>query len=260
MLTYQPLDALPILMVFLLTVGLLLLSIEAGYYLGKRIQKRWPDHSESGVGVMVGASLAFLGFMLAFITGVAVNIFIQRMQLVVTEANAIGTTYLRAGYLDEPYSSDSRRLLSEYVDWRLKALDRSQLETAITRSEQIHTQLWSIAETVARLSPVPTISLYISSLNEVIDLHAERVAMELRIRVPPTILLALYLVAILTMVLIGIHGSYSEKRNYLALIMMVLILAMVFILIIDLDRSQHGLLKIPHQPLLDLQKQIQQVR
>lgn len=259
MLAYQPLDQLSIPGVYMLTVVVLMISIVSGYRLGNFFQKRWPDHSESGVNAMVGASLASLGFLLAFIAGIAVNIFNERMELVIKEADAIGTTYLRAGYLEQPVSTRSRELLREYVDMRLAALDRAQLETAIARSEEIQQELWDQAEIVARNNPTPIIALYIGSLNELIDLHAERINKELAIRVPPFFLLAVYLVAILTMMLIGVYGSYSGKLNYLAIFIMILIISTVFLVIVDLDRSHQGLITIPQSALMDLQRQIQTV-
>ena len=72
---------------------------------------------------MLGAALALLGFLLAFVTSIAIGNFNQRRHLVVLEANAIRTTYLRAGYLTEPYGTQSRELLREYVSLRLEALD-----------------------------------------------------------------------------------------------------------------------------------------
>ena len=70
---------------------------------------------------------------------------------------------------------------------------------------------------IAVESPLPTISLYISAVNEVIDLHAERVAVGIDIRIPPTILLGVYIVALFTTFLVGVQTGYGEKRNYLAL-------------------------------------------
>ena len=67
----------------------------------------------------------------------------------IQEANAIGTTYLRSGYLDEPYRTELAGSVREYVDLRLAALDPAKLEMAITRSEQIHNELWKSAETIA---------------------------------------------------------------------------------------------------------------
>ncbi len=67
MIDHQPLDSLPIWGVFSFTLVLLVISVEAGFRFGKEVQKRWPDHSESSVGAMVGAALALLGFLLAFV-------------------------------------------------------------------------------------------------------------------------------------------------------------------------------------------------
>lgn len=55
----------------------------------------------------------------------------------------------------------------------------------------------------------------------------------------------------------GIQGSYSGKRNFIAMVVMVLILSMIFMLISDLERGQGGLLQVTHQPLIDLQHLLQ---
>lgn len=251
--TNQPLDLLPIWAVFLLTVFILFLAAEAGFHLGKLFQKRWPDKSEAGVGAMVGAALALLGFLLAFVVGIDIENFNHRRQLVVAEANAIGTAYLRAGYLDDPFGMESRLLLREYVSLRLKALDPSATQAAIARSDQIHDELWLLAEEVARADSGETTALYISAVNEVIDLHTERITAELGFRVPPIIILSLYMVAVMTMMLIGVYDSYRDKHNLVALVMIVIIISVVFWVIIDMDRSNIGLLQIPQDALVDLQ-------
>ena len=99
----QPLDLLPIWAVYIFTVIVLFLAEEVGFRSGRLVQKRWPDGAEASVGTMVGAALVLLGFLLAFVTSIAIGNFNQRRHLVVLEANAIETTYLRAGYLAEPY-------------------------------------------------------------------------------------------------------------------------------------------------------------
>ena len=178
MATLEPgklLDLLPLWGVFLTTVVLSLLAVELGYRLGLIWQRRNHADEVGPIGTMAGATLALLAFLLAFVTGMSVNRFDNRRGLVVDEANAIGTTYLRAGYLDEPYASKSRALLREYVDVRIAALDPSKLAEMRDRSEQIHAELWSRAEMVARANAQsPVAALYIQSLNEVIDLHTKR--------------------------------------------------------------------------------------
>ncbi len=104
--------------------------------------------------------------------------------------------------------------------------------------------------------PTPTIALYLASLNEVIDLHTERVNAELGYRVPPIMVMGLYIVAVMTMILIGVYDSYREKHNLMALIMVVLVVSVLFFVIIDMDRSNVGLLQIPQKALIELQQRL----
>jgi len=254
--TVQPLDSLPVWAIYLLTVLVLLAAMEAGYRFTKVNQRKRTAEGDTGIGAMAGATLALLGFLLAFMVGFAANLSSERRQLVIKEANAIGTAYLRAGYLDEPYRMESRELLREYVDMRIAALDLDERVDAVLRSEEIHNELWTRAEQVARESPLDTISLYISSVNEVIDVHTERIIYGIDIRVPATVLLGMFIVALFTMFLVGMQSGYAEKRNYVALVVLVLILSVVFFLIVDLDRSQEGLMRVPQQALYDLQRQL----
>ena len=239
-----------------LTVLAMLATMEVGYRLTRARQRKSQDKTDAGVGAMSGASLALLAFLLAFVVSLGSGIAAERRHLVMAEANAIGTTYLRAGYLDEPYRTEARDLLREYTDLRLAALDPAKLAAAVTRSEEIHNELWASAEVIAVENPLPTTSLYISSVNEVIDRHAERVAIGVDIRIPPTVLLGVYVVALFTTLLVGVQSGYGEKRNYVALVVLVLILSVVFLLIVDLDRSQEGLLQVSQLPMFDLQRQL----
>jgi hypothetical protein len=249
--TSQPLDSIPTWAIYLLTVLLMFTTMEAGYRLGKTRLRESIAKPDSGVGAIVGATLALLAFLLAFVVGFAANIFNERREFVIAEANAIGTAYLRSGYLDEPYRTESRDLLREYVDMRLAAREPETREMALTRSEDIREELWSCAEIIARENPVDTIAIYIESINEVIVMHTKRIQVGVGIRVPPTIVFGLYLVAVGTMFLVGMGSAYRENRNHIALI-----LSVVFLLIVDLDRSQDGLLRVPQQALLDLQSQL----
>ena len=260
MLETQLLDSLPLWSVYVLTAFFLLLGLEAGFRLGKIKQKRWPDRAESEVGAMVGATLALLAFLLTFATSFAFEVFNERRLLIVQEANAIGSAYMQAGLLPEPLSEKSRLLFKEYVNLRLAAMDRTQTIQAIARSEAIQDELWSFVEPIAKGNPDPIIALYITSLDNVMDIHTQRLAAELGIRVPATILVGLYGIAFLTMLLVGVHFAYEERWNILALILVVLVLSAVFFLIVDLDRShQVGLLKISQKALIDLQENLKSV-
>ncbi len=93
-------------------------------------------------------------------------------------------------------------------------------------------------------------------MNQVIDIHTERITAELGFRVPLIIVLGLYIVAVMTMILIGVYDSYRAKHNLIALIMVVLIVSVVFLVIIDMDRSNVGLLQTPQKALILLQQKL----
>jgi hypothetical protein len=252
----QPLDLLPITAVYLLSVVLLLLAIECGFQLNRKLRARIKDESDAHVGVVAGASLGLLGFLLAFVVNLGTNVFSERLHLIIAEVNAISTAHLRAGLLEEPQRSASRQLLTDYVDLRLQAWQFGGLDEALRRSLEIQTQLWTLAEHSAIEQPTPTKSLYLGALNDVFDRHTERVVFGLGIRIPPTVVLSLYLVAILSVFLVGMLARNHEQRNLPATFILSLILSAVLLLIVDLDRPNDGFLRVPHQPMFDLQQQL----
>src|SRR5262249_52033807 len=144
---------------------------------------------ESPVGAMVGSILGLLAFLLAFTFGLAASRFDTRRQTVLEEANAIGTTYLRARLLPEPQRSTLENLLREYVDVRIRGVLENKLAEAAKRSEELQESLWSEAVKAANSkdsNPIMT-SLFIQSLNETIDVHAKRVLVSVRSRIPISI-------------------------------------------------------------------------
>jgi hypothetical protein len=233
------------------------LAFEGGYALSKAWERRWPDQAESNVNVLSGATMGLLAFLLAFVTAAAVDSFKDRREAVVNDANTIGTTYLRAGYLPEPESSESRQLLRDYVDVRLAAVESGQAAQSVAESEMIQNELWARAETLAKNSSTPTLALYISALNDMIDQHSVRVNVVFVSRIPWPLVLLLLGMAILSLGLVGLHAGYAAKRNLFALAAFILVLTVVFMIIVDLTRSNEGLFRVSQQAMLDLQRQIQ---
>jgi hypothetical protein len=217
-----------------------LLMAEVGYRLGGWWNKRSGEdktNKEGVVGALVGATLAMLAFLIVFINGFAADRFDRRRQLVLEEANAIGTTYLRAGFLDEPYRTRDRQLLIEYVDSRLAATDRSRFAVERAHSEQIHSQLWADAEAAVKANSNAVTALYVETLNDVIDIHENRITAA-SARVPFTIWIVIYFVALLAMLMVGFNNGLLGSRSLFPLVVLVLIFSAVILLIVDLDRPQ----------------------
>ncbi|MDB6023675.1 MAG: hypothetical protein JWQ04_3532 [Pedosphaera sp.] len=202
---------------------------------------------------IVTAMFGLLAFMLGFTFSLAASRFDARRVLVIEEANAIGTTYLRAGLLSEPYRTEIRKLLREYVKARVTSVQSGEIPQGMARADEMQERLWAEAVAAGGKNPGSILTgLFISSLNEVIDLHAKRIAFGLRNHIPTSIWAALCFLAVCTMGTMGYHTGLAGARSLLVIIPLVLTFSSVLFLIADLDHPQKGLLRVSQQALIDL--------
>jgi hypothetical protein len=249
----EPLDYLPLWGAFGVTVAILLLAVEAGFLLGGHQRRQSEEAQKAEVGEIVVALLGLMSLLLAFTFSLAASRAETRRSLVLEEANAIGTTWLRAGLLSEPYRGEIRGLLREYLEARLGAVQSGQVQQGIVRSEDLQNRLWAQAVAVGQKEPGSIVAgLFIASLNEVIDLHAKRVMFGLRTRIPPSIWAVLYSVTLLSLGAMGYNAGLAGARRSRAIFILVLTVSTVLLLIADLDRPQEGLVKASQQSLADL--------
>jgi hypothetical protein len=257
MINGQLLDSLPILGVFVAFALITMLCYEGGFRFGRWYQERTPGEQEGPTGMLVGSILALLAFLLAVTMGMASDRFDARRGVVLDEANAIGTTYLRAGYLPEPASSQIRELLRQYVPLRIVVTDQENVAQDIRRSEEILSQLWTIGQDVAKTTGQgDLVSLFLDSLNETIDLHETRVTAGIYARVPETVLLLLVGGSALSLGMVGYSAGLTKRRGFLNALVLVLALGAVIMIVVDLDRPREGFIQVSQQPLIDLQRQI----
>ena len=249
----SPLDLLPIWALFLLTFAIATGATEAGFRLGLRWQRWRPQAGDAAGGVMVGATLGMLGFFLAFLVGMAVDRFDGRRGMVMEEANAIGTSWLRAGYLDDADTQAIRPILEEYTRQRLRLPVEQERADALAQSTRLTTELWAQTERVAKAHPdLPAVAILVESVNQTIDIGSKRNVAMATWRIPGTIWLSVYVVAILTMLFVGFHGGLTGSRNQVEAVLLALTFAAVMNLIIDLDRPYAGLLQVNQEALLQL--------
>jgi hypothetical protein len=253
----QFIDALPIVGFFVAFSIVALVTIEFGYRLGRWWQTRTADEKEGPTTMIVGSLLALMAFLLAITMGMASDRFDTRRHLVLSEANAVGTAYLRAGYLPEPASSKVRDLLRVYAPLRIATSDPADIRVRLNRSVEIQGKLWSITEELARAAPdSDVLALFIVSLNEMIDLHETRVTAGLYARVPETILILLLLGSLLTLAMVGFNAGLTLQRAPPTVVILIIVLSAVITLVVDLDRPRDGFLEVSQQPLIDLLEQI----
>jgi hypothetical protein len=249
-----PLDAFPLWLLFLATIAIICVAVEAGYRLGNFRREHAPE-KDAPVGAMVAAMLGLLAFLLAFSFGLAASRFEERRHTVLDDANAIGTTYLRAALLPEPQRTEIRRLLRQYVDVRVEGVQQGTADQALSKSVELQGQLWSQTTAVAAQDSRSIVTgIFIQSLNQMIDLHSRRVMVGLQSRIPAVIWAVLYFVAILTMATMGYQEGLVGTRRSLASLAVVITFSVVMFLIVDLDRPMEGLLRVSQQTMLDLQR------
>lgn len=240
------------------TVAIVLASLEAGYRLGVFRHRRSDSEKETPVGEVVAATLGLLAFLLAFTFGFAASRFESRKELVIQEANAVGTAWLRAGLLPAPESAESRNLYRDYVAARLEGVQTGDLASVIRQSEELHLRLWKHAENAAgKQDSMVRTGLYIQALNEVIDLHTERIAMGTQNRIPAVIWIALFAETVLAMGAMGYHAGLTGTSRSLVAFSIALAFSGVIVLIADLDNPAMGMIRTGQQALVDVQKMME---
>lgn len=253
---YQRSEILVVTMLF----GLLLVATEIGFRRGRVIRGRLEDPAKSELTTLQGAMVGLLALLLAFSFAMAESRFETRRQLVLEEANAIGTTYLRSQTLAQSYRTKVATLLREYVADRLEyyaaGIDLKRLDEVNRQTNQLQTELWSQAMDAINTDPhsIPA-GLFISSLNEVIDLHMKR-DIARQNHVPEAVLHLLFLVAILAMGIVGFGCGIGDWRSLSVTVTMSLIITLVILVIMDLDRPRRGFIKVSQQSMVALQDSI----
>jgi hypothetical protein len=242
---------------FLASFIIILAAADVGRRLGRRIHRRDPEAGGSHVGTLQSALLGLLSLMIGFTFSLALSRFEARKAAVVDEANAIGTTVLRAKLLSEPIASETTGLLHRCVDLRIALSDDDatpmQRSDAIHASLQLQDELWR--QGVALMARDPTANssrLFLEALNEISDVHTRRLAAD-RNHVPEAAFLLLYAIATVALGFTGFAGGAMGKRSVGPNTVMALTIAMVIALVADLDRPRHGLITVGREPLIDLQ-------
>jgi hypothetical protein len=242
--------------------ALLLIAAEAGFRRGCALQARSDDATEKPqLAVLQSSVLGILALLLGFTLAMALSRFETRSQLAVAEANAIGTTHLRSQMLGEPTRSSVEHSLRQYIDARLELydakLDWRAIAADTSRQERLLDDLWAAAIGAARQDPhsIPA-GLFISSLNEVIDVQVKRDAAT-RNHVPESVLLLLVLVAIGALGLIGYGCGLVNDRHFGQVVITSIVIALVILTIIDLDRPRRGLIQISQRSMMELHDSLQ---
>ena len=256
---YQELlDTIPTYLLDISTFLIFLLFFEIGYLIGKYRRSKGAEKSDAAISPATASILGLFAFLIAFTFNLSAQKLDTRKQNVLIEANAIGTAHLRADLLQDPYRSRIKDLLREYTDVRLKiaSAEKEKRVEYLAKSLEIQDLLWDEAVMASKDANDAATKLVIESLNEVFDMHSNRVAASIYNRIAGNIWFMLFAVGVLGMLMTGIQNGIYGPRRYIAIIPLMLAFTLVFALIEDMDNHARGLFKVGQQPMLDVKKSI----
>jgi hypothetical protein len=223
----------------------------AGIVLGRSLHHR-SEHLREPVGVLQAALLGLVALLLAFGLTLAVGRYESRRAAVVLEANAIGTTYLRAQTLAEPIRTRSLGLLVQYTNTSIRLShsvpNSARAVKAVADGHQLQRELWRLAGQALADAPIASAPrLYVETLNEMIDAQTVRVS-ALNNRVPGAVLAVEVVGAAIALGLLAFYLAILS-RGVITVVLAAALVTMLLIVTFDLDRPTRGLIRIPDTPL-----------
>jgi hypothetical protein len=244
----------PIWLIGALVFAALIAAREFGHLVRKR-RKAAPTADEAEDGFTMTSVLGLLALLIAFSFSMSLQRYDTRRELVISEANALGTTWLRTQLLDEADGRRLRAVLREYVDLRIEfglATTAEGEAAAFRKTEAKPQHRWdATSEVVAPFRTTDLASLLVTTTNESIDLAATRMA-EREAHIPPRIIAVLMLYALVASAMVG----YEKGRHRTATSLLFVLLTLAASLVVDLDRPATGAIRVSQKPMLDLQHSI----
>lgn len=226
----------------------------AGAVTGRRLRAQAETLREP-LGAVQTALLGLVALVLAFGLSMAVGRYETRRAAVVDDANAIGTTYLRAQTLGEPFRSRSLALLVRYTDDSIRLSDAvpnsATAQRAIADGTRQQRALWKVAGDALAASPRASATrLYVESLNQAIDMQTTRVS-ALANRVPSAVLALEIVGAAVALGLLALYLAILE-RGVTTVFLAAGLISLLLLITFDLDRPRRGLVTVPDRPLVAL--------
>lgn len=220
--------------------------------IGRYIGVRWLPESESehtSSGLLDGAIFGLLGLLIAFTFSGAISRFDYRKEMVITEANAIGTAYLRLNLLSVETQPALRTLFRQYLDARLeiyqKLPDLEASGAALERANALQGEIWSAAVKACEATDsVPTTNLLLTALNEMFDIATKRTIVALEMHPPTIIYVMLFGLALISAGLAGYSTAGTARLSLTHMVVFAAIIASTVYVILDIEYPRLGVIRV----------------
>ncbi len=244
-------------LILVLAYAAFLIVIELTFRLGFRHREHNDSTLIGHINALQAALLGLLALLFGFTFSMAVTRFDTRKSLVVDEANAIGTVYLRVQLLPNPQQKELSDLLKVYVAQRLACAeagaDQERLDAAFAAVSRTQSQIWKATAAASVQSPTPISgSLFVQAVNAMIDVsETHRVALENH--VPEIVIYLLFINSIAALGFIAYGAGLTGKRRAGSTAIFAFLIAVVLTVILDIDRPRRGFITVTQGSMLRLQ-------
>jgi hypothetical protein len=225
------------------------LAAYAGDLFRKKVRPLKAD-ARDDFDIIRTAALTLLFLIIGFSFAMAVSRYDQRRNYEESEANAIGTEYLRADFLPVDIAPGLRDLLKRYLEKRIAyytAIDERVVEQIDAETAKLQAELWSTTARFAIDHQTQVIALVVSGMNDVLNSQGYTQAAWWN-RIPLAAWLLMGLIAVSCNVLFG----YGEHRTGAVVLILPLIVSISLFLIADIDNPRAGMIRVPPHNLIAL--------
>jgi hypothetical protein len=235
-----------------LILVVLVLAIELPYRLLPKLFSGAKANTDA-LNVLQAGLLTLSAFVLSLSFSQASARFDSRRALVVTEANAIGTTWLRADQLESTQSDQFRQILVDDAAARIVAYGEpngSELyQQKIDQSDRDQDELWAIVSAALHAHPLSLgLAQLRQSLNDMIDVASQQ-RQTLASHVPTAIIALVLVLVTLGAFSLGIRFAVDGSRPLFMSATYVLAYVVVINMMIDYDRPNSGFVTVSLTPL-----------
>jgi len=224
---------------------------ELGFWLGSLLRSA-DEPFDRQVALVRTSTAAVVAFLIGFAFSGASSRFIERVDIIVKEANALGTAYLRADIIAEPQRGELKAALREYTADRVQLLSREkrdQIEPLLAKVSGLHERMWRSA-TKGTQDNAPLMAVVLPPINEVIDLHSTHLAMARR-HLPLPLMAALLGTAAIGVAMLGFGNGRVGRRFSLLDSVYGFVLAVALWMTIDLDYPGIGFIGVNNRSLVE---------
>ena len=224
---------------------------EIGFWLGS-LTRSADEAFDRQVALVRTSTAALVAFLVGFAFSGAASRFIDRLDIIVKEGNALGTAYLRADAIAEPQRGELKAALKEYTADRVTLLSREgrdQIEPLLAKVSGLHERMWRSA-IEATQGNAPLMAVVLPPINEVIDLHSVHLAMARR-HLPIPIMTLLLGTAAISLGIIGFGNGRVGRRFSLLDSVYGVVLALALWMTIDLDYPSIGTIGLNNRSFVE---------